>query len=55
MKGKIVDVGSLSTRVREELIREAERAIKAAAPDLARHNEIRRRRSREQAKTGENG
>ena len=54
MKGKIVDVGSLSTRVREELIREAERAIKAAAPDLARHNEM-RRRSREQAKAGENG
>lgn len=54
MKGRMVDVGSLPTRVREELIREAERAIEAAAPDLALHNESRRQRSRGQAEATEN-
>lgn len=50
LQGRIVDVGSLPTRVREELMREAERAIEATAPDLARHNESLRRQSRKQAK-----
>lgn len=55
MKGRIVDIGSLPIRVREELIREAERAIEEAAPDLARHNEsLRRRRSVNQAEATAN-